>query len=369
MTVVPYHALLAWLDLGDARSYWLWTGPLCVLTDGEAAVLLFFVLSGIALSWGSFHGGPDPFTGLRPTAAWLLARTVRICGPYLATLALMAVARTTLWDAAPTTPSRSSWFHHHGNVPATAENVLHDLLLPAQYPRLVAQGWSLTEEMRFAFLLPLLLPVAARSTAVTVVCLLLATVSAGLSRYVVYFAAGILIAKHWKELQCRLRSLSASESSALAVAGLALYSFARWGPWHLSGVTRAIETVIPSGDLAAPGAALLLIVPMASPGIRRLLESHALQWLGRVSFSLYLVHLLPVFYLSPRIIRVLNGQGIGDPFFIAVLSAAAVVVCSLPLAWIFHRWVESPCTLLARRIVSPSGPGPDTPSGESRPQS
>lgn len=361
MTVVLYHALQAWLDMGDAWSYWLWTGPPCVFTDGQAAVLLFFVLSGIALSWGSFHGGPDPFPGLRPTAAWLVARTVRICGPYLATLALMVAARATLWDAAPTTPSRSSWFQHFGSVPATADNVFHDLLLPAQYPRLIAQGWSLTEEMRFAFFLPLLLPVAARSTAVTTVCLLLAAGFGGLSRYVVYFAAGILIAKHWKNLQGRLCILPAFGSAALMVAGLALYSFARWGPWHLPGFTRALETVISPGDLAAAGAALLLIMPMGSSGIRGFLESPALQWLGRVSFSLYLIHLLPVFYLSPRIVRALNAQGLSDPFFTSVISAAAATFCSLPLAWIFHRWVEKPCTSLARRIVSRSGPGPGAP--------
>ncbi|MBN8246534.1 MAG: acyltransferase [Verrucomicrobia bacterium] len=351
MTVVLCHALQAWLDLGDARSRWLWTGPFAFLTDGEAAVLLFFVLSGVALSWGSFHGGPDPFVGTRTTLRWLVARSLRIYGPFAVTLVLMAIARSAFWDPAPTSPLRSSWFEYFSSIEATRENLLQDLLLPVQYPRLVAQGWSLTEEMRFAFFLPLLLPVAARSTGATLACLVLAAGFGGVSRYVLFFAFGILIAKHWNVLRESLVRRSPAEALLLLVSSLALYSVARWGPWHFPVLTGAIEVVVRLDSLTAAGAALLLVVPLASPAIRAPLESGPAQWLGRVSFSLYLVHLLPVFYLSPRIVRKLNNWGLNDPFAVALVSALGACLASMPLAHCFQRWVEAPCTEGARRIL------------------
>lgn len=351
MTVVLYHALQVWLDLADPWAHWLWTGPLAFLTDGEAAVLLFFVLSGVALSWSPLQGGTDPFLGSRSTLVWLLARSLRIYGPYGVTLVLMAAARRILWDPASSTPPPSSWFRHFSSIEASREQVLHDLMLPWHHPGLVAQGWSLTEEMRFAVLLPLLLPAMRFGSGATVLCLILAAWWAGLSAYVVFFSAGLLMAKHWWEIERRISRLSRQSSFLLLAVGLALYSVARWGPWHFPILTRTLEVVAPLNGWVAAGAAVLLVAPLGMPGWRAMLESVPLQWLGRISFSLYLVHLLPVFYLSPRIARQLNALGLTGSFTVTAVSVAGVCFVSLPLAFLFHRWVETPSAAGARWMI------------------
>ena len=72
------------------------------------------------------------------------------------------------------------------------------------------------------------------------------------------------------------------------------------------------------------------------------LSRPATRYLGRLSFSVYLVHfpivmtLVPAIYLAP-------GGGIA-----AACAAAAAVTAGL--AWLFERYVDAPATRLSRGI-------------------
>ena len=67
----------------------------------------------------------------------------------------------------------------------------------------------------------------------------------------------------------------------------------------------------------------------------RWLETAAPQWLGTISYSLYLTH-----YLVLEVGRQLGGG----------LGTALAAVVALPVAWIVWRWVERPSIALSRRV-------------------
>ena len=84
---------------------------------------------------------------------------------------------------------------------------------------------------------------------------------------------------------------------------------------------------------------MLLIVLAQQPGaFQRLLRRAPLLWLGRVSYSLYLVH-VPLLVAS---VVLLHGA---VPLWASLLLGAAV---SLPAAEAMHRLVEAPSRDLAR---------------------
>lgn len=91
--------------------------------------------------------------------------------------------------------------------------------------------------------------------------------------------------------------------------------------------------------LALASLALVLGTVLGAGGLRWVFERRALRFVGRVSFSLYLMHPLVIAGL------VEVGQGWPEPLLLIVL-----VSVSLAIAWLFWRWIEQPCMRAARRL-------------------
>jgi peptidoglycan/LPS O-acetylase OafA/YrhL len=86
------------------------------------------------------------------------------------------------------------------------------------------------------------------------------------------------------------------------------------------------------------GAVLIVVVAAMWGPIIRLLSTRIVQWLGRISFSLYLVHvpILMTFnaFLGPKLWW---------------LSAMCTVVIALGVAELFARFIEQPAHRLSQR--------------------
>jgi peptidoglycan/LPS O-acetylase OafA/YrhL len=135
------------------------------------------------------------------------------------------------------------------------------------------------------------------------------------------FAAGALVT-----MAPRLRLHARWIGEALPLAGLALIA--------ASVMTLSSARPYPGVDAILPvaGAALVLFTSSHTTLGARLLSVKPLTFLGRISYSLYLVHWpLTVFYRHYS-----NGE---NPDGIA---AACIVVCATALAWASWRWIEQP---------------------------
>ncbi|MBL9174121.1 MAG: acyltransferase [Verrucomicrobiales bacterium] len=350
--VVLFHFFLSYADLENPTLRWIWSGPFGFLTEGEAAVFLFFVLSGIALPWGEFRGRTPLFGTTGSLVAWWVARIVRIYLPYVVAMALLGWVRVSFQGAPETQPPRTGWFNYHSALAVDPDNVLHDLNLFVEYPRLLGQGWSLTEELRFAFLLPLLMALARRSSTAVLMSVLCAVACGALSRYVLFFTVGILIAKHWEFISGRLGRLPRWVSPLLLLGALALLSCRRWLHAYLRETFNALGTVVSPDYAVVLGAALLLVLPLAAPGYRWFLECRLVKGLGRISFSLFLVHLIVLLEFSPGVVSRLNGLGMTDPVSTTLTGAGCVLALSCLAATVFYRGVEAPCTALSRWVLS-----------------
>ena len=348
--VVLNHAFLGYADPEHRVLGLFWSGPFSFLTEGDAAVLLFFVLSGIALSWGPM-GGADCFRSAGSIAVWFLARVVRIYLPYLAALALTCVAHERFRDPGATVPPRTPWFGLHGEVAVDHQNVLHDLNLFSDYPRLLGQGWSLTEELRFSFLLPLMLPLAVRTTGGFLVTLFCAALCGAMTQFVLFFGVGVLVTKHWNSIPGVLRHVSGWRSWVVLVFAVGLFSIRRWLPWYFPDASHELKRVCRPEYLVAVGVLLILVLPIVSSGLRRFLESGMVRYLGQVSFSIYLIHMVVLLYVSPWVVVRLNAMGLAEPAPVTVAITLFVVLASCATASVFNRLVEAPCTNAARWLL------------------
>jgi peptidoglycan/LPS O-acetylase OafA/YrhL len=99
------------------------------------------------------------------------------------------------------------------------------------------------------------------------------------------------------------------------------------------------------------GAVMVFVATMFIAPIRYVLRCGTFVWLGRMSFSLYLVHF-------PIMITIGSIVFLSLVFYIDVTGAAAVTFCvgmitTMIVAFLFEKYVDYPAILLSRRVTAP----------------
>jgi peptidoglycan/LPS O-acetylase OafA/YrhL len=145
-------------------------------------------------------------------------------------------------------------------------------------------------------------------------------------RYVLFFVFGILVVTQAPGISAFLRSSPAIKPAL----------------WVTAAILLAIPYTKGYTELAyAVGSFLLLNLCLNSDRARALLRNPVLQWLGRVSYSLYLTHLMVLLALVYTLYNVL-------PMWLILLL---VLTVSLVTAEIFNRWIEMPSARLGKRMA------------------
>lgn len=334
--------------------------PPALIGLGYSGVTFFFLLSGFILAYNYRSvdlGEPAALARFRR------ARVARVFPLYLVALAL-SLPWFAVWVAKSAPPLQ-------GLMAASA--VLAPLGLHAWVPgaacALDCPSWSVSAELFFYALFPLLLPLALRAPGRTARLTLAAwaaltaaaslawarlapgislispeTGSAGavlLAQAIKYnpllrlpeFVAGLLLYVAWTRL--RLPTLALLGLSALGALGLS------------AAAPHLPEALLHNGLTALAWAPLILAGaqihrgPLVAPGF---------VFLGRISFALYLVH-SPAYALVNSLDRLaLGGRLAALPW----LGAGIATALALALSVAGHLWVEEP----ARRRILRRGPAP-----------
>jgi peptidoglycan/LPS O-acetylase OafA/YrhL len=239
--------------------------------------------------------------------------------------------------------------------------VLKDGLLLLNASTINTPLWSLKWEVAFSLLLPVYVLIALRCRRFWHVkigiALLLAAVGAlqdveWLS-YLPIFAIGAVLGAERERIRELTRSWPRFAWFFVAAAGLFLAN-AEWiSPEQPVPGVEAVVTV---------GATLIVLLFVSCGSAKRLGDTAAAQWLGRVSFSLYLVH-LPIILAAVTLLR-----SVSLPLALAVSVAASFVIAEL-----FYRYVEQPAHRLSMAVGRAVGrrtspePRADTPATPERP--
>lgn len=362
LAVVLYHAFLSLVGGGENREQllqygvqapmaWLYATPLRLAVSGPAAVILFFVLSGFVLT-----------ISLESRTTYLgyaISRFARIWLPF--SVAILASAALCLFLSQTRVPGSSTWFQAQWGMTLTGSDVIRHLTMVGTIVDLDSPMWSLIHELRISLLVPLLILfwsrfgnysilAAAALSLVSVATLgnvpMPARYSSWVSTgtYVYFFVLGIAIASEREKFAQMVAPLKGGVVPllwAIALAGLAV------APADTSSVVT-----MPNGLLLlANGLAAALLIVLCASKQPSLLLRRIPMFLGRISYSLYLTHMVVIM----AVLHLIAGR---LPIQVGLTLAVPFAIC---VADVCQRYVELPSQkagkfmsqrLYRRRIVA-----------------
>lgn len=314
--------------------------PIRILWSADKAVILFFVLSGFVLSLPWLYGKGSNY------GRFMISRLFRIYLPYLVSMLIAIVIASAV--GGNSIPEASEWTNGYGWQNRITDNTLPSVFLMfgnAYSTWLNNPTWTLVWEMRVSLIFPLLAICIARfgllgaflSSAALLLAFLIGqaldSAYPNLSSFVGdphktfyyagFFLFGALIARYRNILSSIGSSINGGASTLILIFSMAFWLI-RW--------PQSAEM------LKAIGAIGVIIAAISSGPFRNWLTGAIPQWFGRVSYSLYLIHVPIIMTMQNTLHAWLNNAQI----------AIAAIFTSLFIAELYYRAVERPSHKLGR---------------------
>ncbi|WP_223694567.1 acyltransferase family protein [Leifsonia poae] len=342
LIVVAHHSLYTNPDFpgtpgaGSVQTgsamWWISYTPLKLATAGWESVILFFVLSGLVVTlpvarrrgfdWVAYFPRRIVRLGVPVMGAALIAAAFVVAIPQRSTQA------TGTWLSSSSTPN-FSW-----------EDIVKAWDLLGGDGQIDNPLWSLRWELIFSLALPVfaIAAIAVRklwigglALAVVLTWLGVRTGSGAFSYLPAFFVGAVVAVRLEAVRQFADRMNTRRWRHALwflLAAGAPLLLIA---PWLLgSNVDGDSELVYALKGLAPLAAAAIVVTAIGWKPLRSLFESKPLQFVGTISFSLYLVH-VPILIFSTYLFA-------GQPWFVPLLFGIPLAfVVAIAFTWLVEK--------------------------------
>jgi peptidoglycan/LPS O-acetylase OafA/YrhL len=353
LIVVIYHA--AWLNPISFSRFFL---------NGPLMVDFFFVLSGFVMSLSYLQKLRSP----QDLGRFLWLRLGRLYPLHVAMLLVfLGIECFKLWAARhhPLVADRSAFTFNNGHTLLTNLLLVHsmgfDRQLSYNYP-----SWSISTEF-YAYVLFAASRVVFQSERMFIAA----------SGVIVAVSLGILlelnivplvdVGTQWGYFRC-------CAGFFLGTLTFQLYKRLRRGSgahipaWASVAATGAMIATLAWIDPDGPAtyampllsAFLILSVALQPSGVlHELLSCRPLRWLGRVSYSVYMVHAAVLWAISELLlatgrfqrIQFADRHLINTSPFVGLIVLACYVTCVLLVSQLTYQWIEEPFRLLSRRAL------------------
>lgn len=312
LSVVIHHFVfiftgLLWLE---ALNY----TPLRILKAGHEAVIFFFVLSGFVLSLPFYSDNKKV-----NIPHFLIKRLCRIYIPYIVAVGCSIAAYLAFYRPG-VYAGFSSFFQDVWSEPLSFRLIMEHVILLGSFKDYALDPvlWSLSVEMRISLIFPFIMLFVKKfgwklniALALLLPCLSVllnnlahpanpSPISSNIYftfHYLSFFILGALVAKYRVNLMSAALRLTVRQKYVLLLLGLTIYTYAGIGDAVLKRLFSAsgVWVALAADWGIAAGVCILVTAALSSPKISNLLGQKPIQFLGNISYSLYLYHSVALF--------------------------------------------------------------------------
>jgi hypothetical protein len=310
-----------------------------VITHGDQAVFIFFVLSGFVIAYSVGQA--------RVTARYLgrfaLRRSLRLDPPYWIVI-LITYAYIYAHQRVTGTAERSPEIWNWTTLPI---NFLYLNKLLRQ-PTIVTVGWTLCLEVQFYLVFVVLVGLTQRLAA-------LVGSRIGLARILIFGPLAVYSLAQSTGWAAETSSGLFTNYWYLFFLGVVV-TWALMGQmhplwaWSLIGITGLTAVGGPTLQTAVSVATAAAILALGQIGrLRDTCNWRWIQYLARISYSLYLVHPLVGHRILDLLLRYTPPEEVPSPLK-SVIAFGVATGASFLVAHLMNVWVERPAQALGRRV-------------------
>jgi peptidoglycan/LPS O-acetylase OafA/YrhL len=302
--------------------------PLHIFLDGTAAVLYFFLLSGFVLTLSLKNTNIISAVGYFKFA---IKRIFRIYPAYIITLLITFFIIRNI-DRIPT-----SWLSQYWQTKPEVFSVIRQSVLVIRLPndpleRLIPHDWTLSIEMAASLLLPLLAFSSRNAPSIVLIFVYCAIQFLELDPFIFDFTIGVFIASSKEML------IKKFEKFSLKICGLIIGLALICSDYIFPEEMKNIDMIFIHHKTW--GLAILFCLLLSSMRAKKILSSKILVFIGKSSYSFYLLHLVILLFL----ITIFKD-----------LSPPVLLIIYLSITIIFSRitfqLIEEPFNRLGKKIV------------------
>ncbi|MES9699096.1 MULTISPECIES: acyltransferase family protein [Bacillus] len=357
------HFLALFPILGKKVMYSTFGAYFSILWQGHSAVIIFFVLSGFVLSLPFYKG--TKFNYLK----YLIKRVCRIYIPYIVILFIAIGIKLGIHSKIGTIPGLVQW--GSWNIEVSFDRVMDHILFLREFnsDAFIMVIWSLVHEMRISIVFPLIIFLLLRvNWKVSIgIAMFLSVIGYLLMKnipsefnipvstnyfitlhYSSMFIIGALLAKNREYLVSKIINLKVKY--LLLPLGLLFFSYPRIPFMLLSKLIGEIDYelyLIIIDWYICFGAVLIILSALSSKLFSKLLLIKPVQFIGEISYSLYLVH--PIVLLTT--VHIFYGK-ISVPLILLISFIFTMVVSVL-----CYKFIEIPSIKIGRKLAAENSRG------------
>jgi peptidoglycan/LPS O-acetylase OafA/YrhL len=350
--VAMSHFLIAFIvepqwQQGKLKVIAYWLGM--IFYGGHSALPLFFILSGFVLALPAVNNKPQSYS------VFITRRAFRLYVPYVVALAI-AVLANYIWHGPL---GLTHWASQTWAESVNRHQVLRHLLVvaPLNWTEYNTALWTIIVSLRISIFYPLLCYLVLRTRPLASILAIAFSalvvtwyqLHGAMNTYTItlhvtgFFIVGILLARYKDEVFAWASALS--EPKKVGYLSVALFTY-----WYSAILIQFLwQQAVPSWKIRlvildwaiVPGALMILVLSMGFKPLSRLLMSRFPQFMGRICYSVYLIHGTVLFAL-------LYTLGHKLPPLVIFLIFVPSVLCASTL---FHYTIEKPSMNFGRSVT------------------
>lgn len=343
LMVVFYH-FMGW-HWGDTQSFHLWS----FLFNGADAVSFFFVLSGFVLSYKYLHS--DAELNIKK---YTFNRFLRLYPAYIVTILLNYL----YWNR------HQLGFNLITDIFTQNVALWNELIMVKNQHMYYVPGWTLGIEMALSLLMPILIIAARRNKQTNgsgirlikwLIPFSLFIGTGYISGFTIHFCLGIILAYYYPSIKTYNFKESKYHPYRWLIGLLVFLLFSirhierlfDFGPTYdkIAGFLR-----IDLFHYTAVASFAILLFIINNEKTQRALSGKVMNFIGEISYSVYLSHWLIVVIIMERWDKIEAYFGSHTLAYFSMLAVA--VITTLITATLMYYFIEKPFIRLSKRISS-----------------